>query len=72
MRVRATAAESGRYLPAEEAWPIGERRSTGERKYRMLAPAYAARRSALAKPIGLGRKPTPAARRAGGRKRKAA
>jgi predicted transcriptional regulator len=53
--------------------------------YPMLAPAYAAQRSAMAKRIGLGRKPaaeapapepTPAApeprRRAGGRKRKAA
>jgi predicted transcriptional regulator len=52
--------------------------------YPMVPPAYAERRSALAKQIGLGRKPaaapapepTPAApeprRRAGGRKRKAA
>jgi len=55
--------------------------------YPMVAPAYAAQRSAMAKQIGLGRKPataapppapepTPAApeprRRAGGRKRKAA
>ena len=54
--------------------------------YPMVAPAYAARRSAMAKQIGLGRKPaaaaapvpepTPAAPeprpRAGGRKRKAA
>jgi predicted transcriptional regulator len=54
------------------------------RDYPMVAPAYAAQRSALAKQIGLGRRraaapapePTPAApeprRRAGGRKRKAA
>jgi predicted transcriptional regulator len=55
--------------------------------YPMVPPAYAAQRSAMAKRIGLGRKPaaevappapepTPAApeprRRAGGRKRKAA
>ena len=54
--------------------------------YPMVAPAYAAQRSALAKQIGLGRKPEPAApapakpaaaaakpiRRAAGRKKKAA
>jgi len=52
--------------------------------YPMVAPAYAAQRSALAKQIGLGRKPAPAPRapepapptpethrRAGGRKKKA-
>ena len=49
------------------------------RDYPMVAPNYAARRSALAKQIGLGRKPkatepapAPAARKALGRPRKAA